>query len=83
MLRWSAEAGDDNDRLAAVGTGVLIALSRSDLLQPQDRVLVDAVLEVILATRAREYDESSTQDDGLTVETERDVAEGGADHDLV
>ncbi len=43
MLRWSAEkATDDNDRLAALGTNVVIALGRSELLQPQDELLVAA-----------------------------------------
>lgn len=82
MLRWSAEqATAADDRLASVGTGVLIALGRSELVQPQDGVLVDAVLEVILSTRAREYDETSTQAGDDAVVIDLDDREGGADHD--
>lgn len=49
-LRWAAElAVDDGLRQARLGVAQLIALARSDLLDVEERIFVDAALDLVVA----------------------------------
>ncbi len=50
LLRWASElATDDDDRRAAVGVATMRALNASEMLQPEDLVMLAAVIGAVLA----------------------------------
>jgi hypothetical protein len=57
MLRWAADLASEQDpNRSAVGIAALDALDDSPLLQPEDQLLISAVLEAIVAPLAEQYD---------------------------
>lgn len=79
MLRWAAEQAtkDGNDDAAVVGTRVLDALGQSELLQPEDQLLIDAVLDALLEQPESEYLLASSNDDSVEVDLVGDDVEDG------
>ncbi|MFZ5870438.1 MAG: hypothetical protein ACOYXW_07935 [Actinomycetota bacterium] len=56
MLRWSAEqAVAPHDRVRGIGVAALAALNRSELRQPEDAPLIEAILDVVLAEPFEAY----------------------------
>ncbi|WP_109774152.1 hypothetical protein [Quadrisphaera granulorum] len=69
MLRWATErATSKDDNEAVIGTRVLEALGQSELLQPEDQGLIDAVLDVLLEEPESAYTEASSTGDEVEVD---------------
>jgi hypothetical protein len=59
MLRWASEQAASADvSTALMGLAALDALSESELLQPADEALVDAVIDSLIADEEQEYREA-------------------------
>jgi len=72
-MRWAAEkATDANPRSSDLGMTALIALSGSELLQPEDEAFIDLVVKSLLRTPVEEYREAGTTAE--VVELQPDVA---------
>jgi hypothetical protein len=65
LLRWAAEqatkSGNDQEDAWRVGLATLEALGRSELLQEEDQVLIDAVLQALYAEPEDEYAEAEAE----------------------
>lgn len=60
LVRWAVEqSAGDSDRAAAAGTAALEALVSSELLQEHDRVLVEGVIDALLAEDLAAYAEDA------------------------
>ncbi|MEI4270559.1 hypothetical protein TEK04_02385 [Klenkia sp. LSe6-5] len=71
MLRWASEqATSSQDAQARMGLAVLDALSDSELLQPPDQALVDAVLDTVLEEPVEEIE--TAESDVEVVEVDSD-----------
>lgn len=74
MLRWAAERALDPDH-QSVGVAALTALNDSEMLQPEDQALIDAVIEAVLAEPIAEYSEAAEQQSGQVVVVQIDDEE--------
>jgi hypothetical protein len=59
MLRWAAELASDVrvEARAAVGVVALQGLTRSELLQPEDRALIEGIYEELVGPALDGYSE--------------------------
>ena len=71
MLRWSVELGTGDDvRPGAAGLAALRALTASELVQPEDTILVRAVAEAVFEPDRAAYDETKENVGEVIVEVE-------------
>ncbi|MGX7680653.1 hypothetical protein ACSMXN_17340 [Jatrophihabitans sp. DSM 45814] len=61
LLRWAVELiVDENALKSDAGVATLVALSSSELLQPEDKQLLVALTNTLVETEVSTYDESDT-----------------------
>lgn len=79
-LRWAAEKATDADpRIADLGMTALVALSRSELLQPEDEAFIELVSQSLLVTPVEEYRGSHVGPMAVAVEPPAQTTDEGAE----